>query len=343
MTNGEDDTLANRFLGSILGAAIGDALAFPFQHYSRAFLGSMSSSLSTEFAEHHSSFYPTGQYSDDTQVMLGVLEAIVEAAENGDAEPSDTGVVLRHLLPLWRDQLLVERDESCAEAMDRLLASGTHRKPHPLEDGRAEASPLGRALGIALWYHRPGEPLVERVEDVVRLTHTDGRTLACAAAVAAAVAYNLTAAELVLGDFLDRVAAAADRFDSLLAATILDFPRILSMTEYRCGMYFEQVYVDENYPPSDEGLGVYAVPAFLFALYFFLKHPHDFEATVDKCLRLGGRMDTTTFLAGAVSGARVGYSALTSNLTKDLHGSEELKQTTEKLYRLWQARYADTT
>ena len=340
--NGENDRLADRFLGSVFGAAIGDALAFPYQHYSREFLRSMSSPLTEAFVEHHSSFYPTGQYSDDTQMMVGVLEAIVEAAASGEPEPSHTTGVLRHLVPLWRDQLLIERDASCAEAVERLLARGQHWTAQPLEDGRAESSAIGRVLGIALWYHHQPGQLLERVEALVRLTHTDRRTVACAAGFAAAVAYNLTAEDLVLGDFLDRVAVAAGRFDSRLGETILDFPRILSMTEYWCQKHFECVYQDDNYPPSDEGLGVYSIPAFLFAFYFFLKNPHCFESTVDNCLRLGGQMDTTTFLAGAVSGSRVGFSALPKKLTTCLHGNSSLSQSVEKLYRLWRDRHDDS-
>ena len=64
MTDDADYNLAGKFHGCVLGAAIGDALAFPHLHYSREFLRSTSSPLTTEFAEHHSSSYSTGQYSE---------------------------------------------------------------------------------------------------------------------------------------------------------------------------------------------------------------------------------------------------------------------------------------
>lgn len=338
MTEDGDDHLANRFLGSVLGAAIGDALAFPYQHYSREFLRSMSSPLTDEYGEHHTSQYPTGQYSDDTQVLLAMLEAMVDAAKN--SIDLDASVLLRHFIPLWRDQILVERDASCAEAFERVLASGALQEPRPLEGGRAEASPTGRAVAIALWYHRQPDEMYERVEAVVRLTHTDRRTIACAAAVAAAIEYNLSATELILGEFLDRVATAASRFDPRVGEIVLDFPRILSMTEFRCHRHFEKVYEDRRYPASDEGLSEYAVPALLFALHGFLKSPHSYEDTVDRSLRLGGRMDTTVFLSGAISGARVGYGALPEDLRNGLDGGAELKHTTENFYELWLAENA---
>ena len=336
MTDDADYNLAGKFHGCVLGAAIGDALAFPHLHYSREFLRSTSSPLTTEFAEHHSSSYPTGQYSDDTQILLALLKAITAAAT--DSTELDAPFVLRHLLPLWRDQVLVERDTSCAEAMEQILGSGQLSQPRPLEGGRAEASPTGRAVTIALWYHQRPDEMYRQVEALVRLTHTDRRTVACAAAVAAMIAYNLTTSELILGDFLDRVAAACARFDERIAEAILDFPRILSMTENRCHRHFEEVYEDRRYPMSEEGLSVYAVPTVLFALYSFLKSPHKFEDTVDRCLRLGGQMDTAAFLAGAISGAHLGHNAIPENLRSGLHGNAELQDAAGNLHELWSAR-----
>lgn len=336
MPTRSEDHVADKFLGSVLGGAIGDAIAFPYLYYSRAFLSSMSAPLTEEFAEQHSGRYPTGQYSDDTQVVLALLEAIVEAA--GNATDLDVPIALRHLLPLWRDQVLVERDASCAEAMQRILGSGDPTRPHPLESGRAEASPVGRAVAVALWYHARPDAMHEQLEAMVRLTHTDRRTLACAAAVAGAIEYNLTTSDLILGDFLDAVAGGAERFDARVAEAILDFPRSLSMTEYRCQRHFEEVYEDQRYPASDEGLSVYTVPTVLFALHAFLKSPHDYEATVDRCVRLGGQMDTATFLAGAISGAHLGYEALPEGLRDGLHGSTELRQTTGRVHELWRTR-----
>ncbi len=334
MADDADDNLEIKFLGCVLGAAVGDALAFPYQHYSRQFLRSISSPLTDGFAEHHTSSYPSGQYSDDTQMLLALLKAIAGAA--AEAAELNVPFVLRHLLPLWRDQMLVERDPSCAEAMARVLGSG-ESQPRPLEEGRAEASPTGRAVAVALWYHRHPDEMHERVEAMVRLTHTDRRTLACAAAVAAMIEHNLTTTEIILGDFLDKTAAACARFDERIAEAILDFPRILSMAENRCHRHLEAVCEDRRYPMSDEGLSEYAVPTMLFALHSFLKSPHRYEDTVDRCLRLGGQVDTATFLAGAISGAHLGSDAIPANLRNGLHGGAELKHATENFHRLWLA------
>jgi ADP-ribosylglycohydrolase len=72
-------SLQSRFRGAILGSAVGDALGFPYQDYSRSFMRSLLGSLTAGFSRHHSGFYPLGQYTDDTQMALAVGEAIIEA------------------------------------------------------------------------------------------------------------------------------------------------------------------------------------------------------------------------------------------------------------------------
>ena len=348
-TQGEE-TLSQRFSGTVIGAAIGDALAFPHQHYSRSFLTSLIQDLDSEFSQHHSGFYPAGQYGADTQVTLAVLEAIVEGSlpdSTGDGPPADgdeeasaefdAARFLRYLLPLWRDQTLIEGDASSAEALGRVLSSNRPWCPQPLAAGRAEVSPVGRVLCVALWNHDAPEALSHHVETLVRLTHEDTRTLACAAAFAAALAHNVTRNELILGPFLDDVAHAAGRFDEHIEEVILDFPRTLSMTEFRALRHIETRYADPQYPVNEDGIGLYCVPSLLCAIYYFLKTPYAYNAVARNALRLGGQNATTVFIAGALSGSLVGLDGLPTSLRQNVLGSSDLLRQAENLYRTWRS------
>ena len=327
--------LSDRFSGAVVGATIGDALSLPYQHYSREFLTSLTTELTAEYRKHHTGFFPNGQYSDDAQVMLAILDAAVLQTPESLRNGLEISLVLRHILPLWRDQLLIERDASCAQAMTRLLANDRQWPPQPHGDGRAEVAPVGRVLSVALLFHARGETLQKQVEELVTFTHTDRRPLACAAAFAAAVASNVQTQDLILGSILDAMASAAARYDPRVGEVLLDFPRILSLTEYRAAHYFENVYPDEAFPIDEDGLGDYCVPALLFALYYFFRTPHSYEDTVRNCLRIGGKNDTTVFLAGALSGSLVGLQSLPKHLLKGVLGSEALVRQSEELYRHW--------
>ena len=336
-TNGKA-RIADRFVGALLGSAIGDALAFPYRHYSHAFLTSLFQSLGDKFGQHHSGHYPVGQYSDDTQVALAIGEAILASKRDDDQSSQlDAGHFFRYILPLWRDQVLSQPDPSCAEAMNRVLASERLWIPQPHGEGRAEVAPVGRVLCSALYCHDDAERRRELVESLVQLTHSDPRPLACAAAFAAAIAHNLNTRELILGPFLDDVAQAAGSFDPRIETVILDFPRILSMTQYRCLRRIGSLCPDPKYPASEEGATVYCVPALLLALYYFLKNPYDYSAAILNGLRIGGEHGTTVFLLGGLSGALVGQDGLPAPLKEAVLASEAIERLGKNLYRQWQA------
>jgi ADP-ribosylglycohydrolase len=317
--------LRSRFRGALLGGAVGDALAFPYQHYSRAFMRSLPRPLTREFATHHSGFFPAGQTSDDTQMMTAVVEAIIDETDiTADA-------VVGRLLPLWRENLLVERDESSAEAMRRIVDGSAHWTESGLGPGRAEMAPLSRVVGLALWRHHDLDRLAEDVEAVTRITHTDPRVVACAAAAAAAIATNVESSQLVLGPFLDNVSRAAARFDAGLGEALLDLPRVLCMTEHRALRHVEAIRPDESYPPDDEGLGLYCVPALWTALYYTLKSPYRWERGVESCLVAGGHIDTPALLAGAMIGALVGEHGVPKALADALLDATQIRDTADRL------------
>lgn len=321
----------SRFRGAVLGAAIGDALAFPHEHYSRSFLSSLAHPLAEEYVVPPSGFHPAGQYGYATQTMLAVLSSIVESGE-----VTGEGLV-SHLLPLWHGNLLVKTEPSMTEAMRR-IADGTDWRDAGMDVGHAESAPLARTIALALWNHQDPERLVDVVGLSTRITHKDPRVSACAAACAAAVACNLGAEELILGEFLDAVGTAAGAYDGVIRDVILDFPRILSQTESRALLYLMSLCADTRYPQGEDGLGEYCVPTTLTAIYYFLRSPYQFPKVADWCLRLGGRIDMVTFLAGAITGALVGDERLPSGLVAGLLNSTEIAACVAQLHEAWLSR-----
>ena len=60
------------------------------------------------------------------------------------------------------------------------------------------------------------------------------------------------------------------------------------------------------------------VPSVLWSLYAFLRTPEDYWETVCTAIRVGGDVDTTAAMAGAISGARLGLAALPGPFVKRL-------------------------
>jgi ADP-ribosylglycohydrolase len=324
--------LRKRFRGATLGAAVADALALPYADYSREFLRSHATPLTAQYVAHHSGFYPLGQYGSTTQLMLAVVGSILEA------EGVDGGNVASHFTPLWRDQLLIERHHALAEPMERIVKGLRPWDECALDAGRAEITPIGPTLGAALWGSHDAQVLADGAERVVRLTHSDSRVLACAAGAAAAIAHNANTGELVLGTFLDAVCDAARSFDPRIADELLDFPRVLSMTDNRALLHFEKILPDERYPSTANGLGSYCVPAFWTAMYSFLKNPHSYTKCVENCICAGGEINAPTFLGGALVGALLGEDGIPDSLRDGLVGTDEIEARTNDLLAACSAR-----
>lgn len=304
--------LKSCFRGTLLGMAVADALGFPNANYSRSYLQSLAVVPTAEFRRHPEGFFPPGQYTANTQGCLSVVDAILER------KGIDRETVAEHLIPLWRDLLVVDADPSCTEAMRRLVKGITTATNSGLEGGHAGSGALCRAIPIGLWNFSSSQRIPADTEAILAITHNDPRVLAAGAGLAAAIAHNISESELILGVFLDRIASAAGHFHGELAEAVLDFPRILSQTTPRALEMLEEVCRDEGYPPAEEGLGRYVVPAFLLAIYYFLKTPHDFEKTVAGCLRLGGNICATLAAAGALSGSSNGADRLPKDLSTNV-------------------------
>ena len=327
-----DQDRLSRFRGAVLGAALADALAFPYQHYSRTFLRSLAHSLVERMADHHKVFHPRGQWTDDTQSLLAAARAISD-----DGAVNAAGISAR-LVALRRDQLLIEPEPSLVRALD-LIADG-HLAPEEagLGPGHAEAVPAPRAVAVGLWDHDRPDAIPEDVDACTRITHRDPRALAAASAVAAGIAVTVATEELMLGEFLDRVAAAAGRHDPVIAEAMLDFPRVLSLSEDRALRHFEAISPDDRYPASADGIGAYCVPVLLSAIYYFLKSPYRYEKVVERCLRVGGRIDTPAFLAAALSGSLVGEEGLPAHLVEGVFHSAEIISAADDLFARAAAR-----
>ncbi len=327
------ERIHSRYRGTLLGAAIADALAFPFQNYSRTFLQSVARPLVERFETHGGGHHPCGQYTDDTQGWLAVVDAILERS-GLEADEESAELLADHLVPLWRDLKIVDADPETTAAMRQIVQGSKEWNDAALPAGNASCGAVTRGIPIGLWNCKSIEEIPAHTEALVGVTHTDRRVLAVTAGVASVVAYNTAHEETILGQLLDQVATACGAFDNGVADAVLDMPRVLSQTDSRALEILLTTCDDPSYPPRDDGLGEYAVPVLLVGLYDLLKSPGDWQGAVDRALRLGGNVATTASVVGAFSGSRVGLEGLPKALVETLLESVEIRRRADELYGL---------
>ena len=332
----------SRFQAALLGSAVADALAYPHKDYSRTFLISLARPITTQFVAHPDGRVAAGETTDDTAAIVAVVRSILEAGE------VDGETVADYLIPLWRDLDVVDADPGVTAAMRRLVKGMTIWSDSGHCEGHAEGGGVSRAIPVGMWHARslatvPGRPesttddseRVDRIArdaaTVLRITHNDPRVLGAGAGVAAAVAGVVAVEEIHLGTLLDRIGSAVETFCPPLARSVEDLPRILSQTDVKARELIESLLLDERYPPRRDGLGDYAVPVFLLALYNFLKAPTDYARAVEKSIQLGGNAGTAATITGALVGAHVGLERIPEQLLGNLAGRSDLMELSDDL------------
>jgi ADP-ribosylglycohydrolase len=81
----------------------------------------------------------------------------------------------------------------------------------------------------------------------------------------------------------------------------------------------------------------------LWSLYAFLRSPEDYWETVCTAIAVGGDVDTTAAMAGAISGAYLGLEAIPAHLVRRLTdrgtwGFDELVELARATYALKMGR-----
>ena len=327
------ERLQDRYLATLLGAAVGDALAYPFQDYSRTFLLSVAKPLVESYEGHVRGLHPEGQFTDDTQSWVALVESVLERG-CFEADEVTAEEFVSHLIPLWRDMTVIDADPGCTAVLQEIARGNCEWNEAALGPGRAGCGALTRGLPIGLWHCKDVAAIPASVETVVGVTHTDPRVLAATAGIAAGVAHNVVSEEIILGQLLDQVAAAAAEFSGEVAEAVIDMPRVLSQTDNRALEFIWLQCADEEYPPRPDGTANYCVPILLTAVYEFLKSPQDFERALDRTLRLGGDLCTVASVTAALSAGWLGLDAVPRCLLDQLVEGRELAELAERFFQL---------
>ena len=301
-------SLLDRFRGCILGQAVGDGLGAPFEtmpadaiYYGFGFARKILAAPPMEQLD----------YTDDTQMMIGIAETLVEYGEIKEDE-------LMHAFV---------RNFDAARA----YGPGTHQIIEAAANGgdwRALSVAIfgGGSLGngaamrvapIGLLFHDDLDRVEEQAVRSALPTHShpigiDGaRILACAVALVTR----------------EPVFDPAQFYAELLGRAVTDeFREALNVAS--------QLTLDSDVGVL--GTSVEAHRSVPTALACFASYPDSYTDAVGRALGLGGDVDTIAAMVGALSGARLGIGAVPAHLLAmledGLKGRKYLYSLAERLY-----------
>lgn len=340
--------LRSRFAGSMLGTFCGDALGMPVENWSgdriRRIFGVLDEMRPAAlWLQVYGKTYglikdpvhgmsgprlTSGVYTDDTQMMIGVAESLVERR---GFDPADMALRFANNYDPRRGY-----GPGTMKVLSRIRRGAPWDRPAGEMFGGTGSYGNGAAMRVApvgLLFHRDPDELRRVAEISARITHTHpiGREGAVLMAFAVACALSVTPGTLVSPAFCSELI----RFTRADCDELVRKLRLVEQLLSECA--------EGRVPGSDEvaatlGNDVSAAGSVPAALYSVLAHPTSLRDAVVFAVNLGGDSDTLGAMAGAFAGALHGEDAIPTSwldaLENDSKGREHVTKLAERLHEL---------
>lgn len=346
--------LEDRFVGCLVGLAIGDALGSPLEFKSRQeivedyggpvrdFLPREGTVLVAGHDEIDEESLPPGTPTEDTRLALLHAESLV--ATGGKVEPDDFGPRFVGLLDTpWAAHMGRTTFASLKQARETGEYQAGLAGERAAGNGVAmRIAPIG-LLHVCGTFSRP--LFLADCEKAARLTHNN--PVAIGAGVGMAEAVRVLCRHEIMPE--DLMAAAIDT----LQPGYLDLP--LVNNPLRQKLLFAQDYIEERQTLVDNaesndlpidffridlnnmercgttGYGPYSLAA---AFYAFAARKTSFEEAVLVAINAGGDTDTIGAMTGALAGAYHGLAGIPEHWRANLQGYSDIVETARALYRV---------
>jgi ADP-ribosylglycohydrolase len=297
------EMLRDRFRGCLIGQCIGDALGAVVEGHPPASCASYVASGAMGSLGRGP--FPFGQYTDDSQLARELVQSIVECAA---FDPADYA---RRVAGIFTEGRIVGRGRATENAAHRLAAGVPWDRAGepPPSAGNGSAMRAG-PVGLYAW-DDPGR-LVQVAIDQGRCTHADPRCSAGAIAIAAAVRLALQG-EVAPSRFAAAIAELVAPTSPDVAAPIAELPALVGLAPDEA---VRRIAGLGDFADGWQGISPFVTSSVVWSLYAFLRTPADFMAVMRTAIAVGGDVDTTAAMAGAIAGAHVGFEALPQPLAE---------------------------
>lgn len=316
-------TVKDRYIGAMLGMAIGDALAMPTRGLDRQTIAERFGSIETYqplLSADGDMQVPAGQFTDNTELAMCLAESLVTS--NGFLDPDTAGFRFEQVLRSDYNHFL---GNTTRQALERAVETAEYQSGLG-GDLTAGAGPAARVVPVALIHALSDFNAEVFVREVLRstlITHAHPESVNGAVAVAYA-ARLMVRRELPPELLIDEVLAFIDEDE---VARKLRLARRLLDANTETVDALDQI-----------GTSGYVAEAVAAALFIFSQHYSDFERVVVTAANAGGATSTIGAIAGALAGAWTGAEKLPLPLVDGLDGRMYILMAAPTVLRIAQMR-----
>ena len=306
--------LKSKFLGALVGTAVGDALGMPFEGYDPKYIQSRYGEVKDMFPGK----LPAGSYTDDTEMMIGVAESLIENCGFNGEHMAKTfiknfnssrgyGFGVQIVLKL------ISEGESWENAAENLFGGiGSY--------GNGAAM---RIAPVSIFYYDNFDELIKIAVKTAKITHTHPLGVEGAVLQAYAIALALNQhplKNLNIENFLQSLQNLAK------SETYKNKIKKIKVLLNKKTSKWEVIFLLGN--------GIEAFNSVPTAIYSFLANHKNFEDAVTYAVNLGVDTDTIGAMTGAISGAYHGFEAIPKKWLNKLENLNHIKNLAEKIWEI---------
>ncbi len=293
-----------RFVGCLIGLALGDALGAPLEFMPRAEIMATYGEVRELLGGGWLNVEP-GEYTDDTQLALAIAESIVRT---GRIDPPDIAArFVAWLRTGPKDVGNITRTAIRYHEQGLPWQEVGPRVVRELVGGSAGNGSLMRCAPVGLFHAARPDALLRDSTIVSEITHANPLS------IWSSIAVNLAIVELLHGRTKDVIARVAAQIpERQVRDTLLTVPGLPRRSVRSGGFVLET----------------------LGAAFWALQHGENFEEVVVAAINLGDDADTVGAVAGALAGARDGVNAIPDRWKDQLRDADRLADLALALHRL---------
>ena len=310
-----ENNLQDKVEGLIFGQAIGDALGLSTEfmkveevkmHYPNGIY-----SYSDIVRDKHRSRWEVGDWTDDTDQMLCILDSIIEIKR------VDINHIAQNILNWYRDGGMGVGTSTNNVLRMPNYASNPHKAAEIVWNmGRKRNASNGaimRTSILGIWEYKSFNKIKTNTENICKITHYDPRCVGSCVIITYIISCLLNDVEIIL----ETLIKIANQYDNQIEEYII------------MGYQNDLSYLDLG-NETNLGYTLKTMSAAIWALNF----ASDFNSGIQQIILEGGDADTNAAVVGSVLGAKFGYSSLPNNLINELLHKSELEEKIGKLMPL---------
>ena len=295
--------IKDKIYGTIFGQAIGDALGLGTEFMSKKEVREKYPDGLKEYSQiirgyHRAKFQP-GSWSDDTDMMLCIANAIIE----------DKGINLHTIARNFKQWVYAPETRGVGQTTLKVLSIAEYvEKPHQVAEliwrmTRTKNAANGSVMRTAIIGLKK-ENVAQTAEDVCKLTHFDPRCVGSCVIVSEIINHLIWHDEQLS---YSQIITIGNKYDK-------------SIAEYIDKAYYNGIESLELDEPSSIGYTLKALGSALWCLF----HANDFEEGLLRVVNEGGDADTNAAVACAMLGAKFGYTSIPQKYTDGLTRKNDL-------------------